>query len=155
MLDRFWNKVNKTSDCWIWTASRNKKKYGCFKLKGKTELAHRISWEIHNGTIPDGMSVCHHCDNPPCVRPDHLFLGTNKDNVNDRISKKRFVDFNWLKPYQQAGEKNPSSKLCQIDVDSIRKLYSDGLMTRKELGLRYNVTRCCIDNIINKKSWCK
>src|SRR4030043_361681 len=99
---RFWNKVNKTDDCWIWTAYCNKKEYGCFKFQDKSELAHRVSWIIHNGPIPNGLHVLHKCDNPPCVRPDHLFLGTDKDNANDRISKGRFVDLNWLKTYQQS-----------------------------------------------------
>jgi hypothetical protein len=84
-MDSFWNKVNKTSGCWIWTAA-NKDGYGRYSNSG---YAHRISWEMHFGKIPAGMFVCHKCDNPPCVNPDHLFLGTNQDNVNDMRAKGR------------------------------------------------------------------
>ena len=92
---RFWAKVAKTDDgCWNWTASKRYKGYGAFcyyrddgtLVQGR---AHRYSWEIHNGDIPDGMFVLHSCDNPACVNPDHLFLGTNQDNVDDMMRKGR------------------------------------------------------------------
>lgn len=85
----FWDCVAKTELCWIWTASKNSDGYGGLKLDGKSKKAHRVSWEMHNGPIPPGMHVLHRCDNPPCVRPDHLFLGTHKKNMEDRELKKR------------------------------------------------------------------
>jgi hypothetical protein len=87
---RFWNKVNKKdkNKCWEWQAGKSNR-YGAFKINGRTIGAHIFSWEIHNGKIPDGLFVCHKCDNPGCVNPDHLFLGTNKDNCDDRDKKKR------------------------------------------------------------------
>lgn len=89
-MDRFWSKVNKTDGCWLWIASRHKKGYGQFKLDGKMRKAHRVAWELTYGPIPPDKNVCHTCDNPPCVRPDHLFLGTNGDNVRDAVKKGRW-----------------------------------------------------------------
>lgn len=96
--ERFWAKVNKDGPtvraelgpCWAWTADRNHKGYGRLQLGGNVvELAHRYSWALHVGPIPEGMLVCHHCDNPVCVRPEHLFVGTAKDNTADMIAKGR------------------------------------------------------------------
>lgn len=86
---RFWSKVQKTSGCWEWMARRDKDGYGQFRLKGKMRGAHKASWELTHGSIPDGLWVLHKCDNPSCVRPDHLFLGTAKDNTQDMVSKDR------------------------------------------------------------------
>ena len=93
-LARFWAKVVKTpgDGCWTWTAAADTWGYGVFRLGGRCdgqEGAHRFSYRMSFGEIPDGLSVCHRCDNPPCVRPDHLFLGTAKDNARDAISKGR------------------------------------------------------------------
>jgi hypothetical protein len=86
---RFWSKVDKSGDCWTWTAGRDGK-YGKFCMpKGQSCRAHRISYEMAHGPIPDGMFVCHRCDNPLCVRPDHLFIGSNRDNVHDAVRKGR------------------------------------------------------------------
>ena len=86
---RFWMSVTKDeSGCWLWTVAANGG-YGHLKRAGKRLLAHRVSWEIHNGAIPDGLWVLHRCDNPPCVNPAHLFLGTPGDNVLDCVSKGR------------------------------------------------------------------
>lgn len=88
-MDRFWNKVKKTDNCWFWTAGTFDDGYGKFKFEKKNRKAHRISWLLTNGDIPEGMLVCHHCDNPLCVKPSHLFLGTPKDNTQDMIKKGR------------------------------------------------------------------
>lgn len=87
--DRFWRKVVKGDGCWLWTGHRGSGGYGRFWLNGKQVLAHRTSWEITNGPIPDGLYACHRCDNPPCVKPAHLFLGTALDNAEDRDRKGR------------------------------------------------------------------
>lgn len=89
MIQNFWKKVVKTEGCWKWTASK-KDGYGMFGVGNKkTKKAHRISWELCRGSIPEGLHVLHRCDNPECSNPDHLFLGTNLDNFNDMISKGR------------------------------------------------------------------
>ncbi len=90
-LDDFWKKVDKDlrNPCWIWLAAKDLEGYGFFWFKNKQVRSHRFSWEITHGKIPNGLFVCHHCDNPSCVRPDHLFLGTCQDNALDMISKGR------------------------------------------------------------------
>jgi hypothetical protein len=88
---RFWKKVKKTDSCWLWTAVLAGFGYGRIYSKGSMRLAHRVSWELHNGAIPPGMCVLHHCDNPACVNPEHLFLGTYKDNDDDAIAKGRVI----------------------------------------------------------------
>lgn len=88
--DRFWPKVQKTGNCWEWQGSRNAKGYGQFITSyRRATAAHRWSYEARYGPIPSDMVVCHRCDNPPCVRPDHLFLGTDMDNALDREHKGR------------------------------------------------------------------
>lgn len=91
---RFWHKVEVKSEaeCWEWKGNKNKTGYGLLWISDRPaakRLAHRLSWEIHNGEIPDELGVLHKCDNPPCVNPAHLFLGTFRDNMKDKISKER------------------------------------------------------------------
>lgn len=111
--NRFWEKVNKNSStlechagiglCWIWTGAHLKDGYGEIFFNGQIVLAHRTSWELHYGVIPKEMQVLHRCDNPPCVRPDHLFLGTNHDNVLDSVSKGRRAKINSKKTHCPQG----------------------------------------------------
>jgi hypothetical protein len=91
---RFWAKVQKTDSCWLWTGCKSRG-YGRFRSRGNkvtSQRTHRVSWEIAHGPIPDGLKVLHRCDTPACVRPDHLFLGTQKENVWDSIQKGRHVN---------------------------------------------------------------
>jgi hypothetical protein len=94
LIDRLWAKVDKTGDCWIWTGACDSKGYGRIGAGGRggrLVRPHRVVYEAEHGAIPEGMYVCHHCDNPPCVRPEHLFLGTNQDNQLDAVAKGRIA----------------------------------------------------------------
>lgn len=91
---RFWIKVKKTDSCWLWMAGKFHFGHGRFKIRNKNKQAHRVSWEMKNGPIPNGMLVCHKCDVPSCVNPDHLFLGTYKDNMQDSLLKGRNYEAN-------------------------------------------------------------
>ncbi len=93
-VTRFWAKVKKGQGCWEWQASTNLAGYGVFWVEGKAGLAHRVSWEIANGPVPGELCVLHECDNPPCVNPTHLFIGTRADNYADMVAKGR----RWCKP---------------------------------------------------------
>lgn len=90
LADRFWAKVDISGDCWLWSgAIYAESGYGRLSFQRKALGAHRVAWQLVNGPIPDGMLVCHRCDNPPCVRADHLFLGTQSDNIADMWAKGR------------------------------------------------------------------
>ena len=108
-MKRFFDKIEKTDTCWIWKAGlRGKTGYGAFKLNSKVIDAHRVSYELHHGVIPDGVYVCHTCDNRKCVNPDHLFLGTAKDNWQDGFDKNRIkllggIDTEKLKKHPSRG----------------------------------------------------
>jgi hypothetical protein len=93
LWDRFIEKVQKTDTCWIWTGASQDNRYGYLHVrnsKNPNALAHRVSWELHFGPVPDGMNVCHRCDNTRCVQPDHLFLGTQSENITDMHRKGRW-----------------------------------------------------------------
>lgn len=147
LLEAFWSKVDKRGEdeCWNWTAARDKRKgYGLFGTKkiSKSTKAHRISWELVHGPAPDGMSVCHHCDNPPCVNPKHLFLGTNYDNVLDKLSKNR----------QQKGEDFPSAILTERAVVEVFELNQLG-MNNEEIGRVIGVGSTTISHILRGHDW--
>jgi hypothetical protein len=86
---RFWARVDKSGECWLWTGPRDKDGYGKANVRRRALRAHRVSWTMANGAIPEGLIVCHRCDTPACVRPDHLWLGTQLDNVRDMTAKGR------------------------------------------------------------------
>lgn len=113
LVDRFWAKVRKSDGCWEWKAALNRAGYGMIGLGGRgdgIERAHRVSWEIHFGTPPGAMFVCHRCDNRRCVRPDHLFLGTNDDNVADMLAKGRGST-----PPKMTGVTNCRARVIEFD----------------------------------------
>ena len=150
--ERFWEKVEKTDGCWLWTAYKNADGYGKFRISGKSHSAHRFSWILHNGPIPElpdtdyrGTCVLHRCDTPPCVNPDHLFLGSQLDNMVDRGSKDRQA--------HQPGETNPRAILTELEVSSIRTLYGHGGYTQKELGIKFGCGRSTVSHIVNNKTW--
>jgi hypothetical protein len=138
-FDRFIEKFRLGDGCWEWSGSRNREGYGVAFVDGSTP-AHRLSWETFVGLIPDGMVVCHKCDNPPCVNPDHLFLGTRADNNADRDRKKRHVALR--------GERNGWARLTSGDVAVIR-----GSGTAVDLSRRFGVSVRHIYNIKSGKVW--
>lgn len=146
-MQRFWSKVQKTNTCWNWTAFVNHNGYGRFSFKSKPMHAHRFSWELHNGPIPDGLNVLHRCDNPKCVNPSHLFLGTQKDNVKDMVKKNRQSN-----KMGRKGESHSQNKLNEANIKRIRELYLKSF-TQKELAKLFKVSQSQISRIVNNKNW--
>lgn len=147
LTERFWPKVNQTGSCWNWTGpivattGRGRAYVQLIDGKRKFGAAHRIAWELSNGPIPKGMVVCHRCDNPICCRPDHLFLGTQADNMADMVAKGR--QRNGINP----GEKNGSVKLTDEQVAQLRQDRVTG-MTYSELGRRYGIGKSQVCRIV-------
>lgn len=100
---RFFAKVDKTDGCWLWTAGKFPNGYGKFRHEGKFKKAHRVSFEHHVGPIPLGMLICHRCDVRRCVNPDHLFVGTQKQNIQDAMAKGRFWPVHYRKTHCRHG----------------------------------------------------
>lgn len=146
LAERFWEKVDRRGpdECWEWTASINRKGYGGISTGSirrgdyKRHIASRVSWELHYGPIPDGMFVCHNCDNPPCVNPAHLWLGTHTENLQDMSAKGR--------------ASTPSAKLTKEQVIEIRQLYADG-MGQTAIAERYDVRHEAIYKIVHRLRW--
>jgi TPR repeat protein len=144
LKDRFYSKVRGNDDeCWIWLGSTFNGRYGRYSIGKKSFSAHRISYVLSNGPIGN-LLVCHSCDNILCVRPDHLWLGTPKDNTQDMLNKNRGPE--------QKGSKNPQAKLIEKDVKKIRAKYNKGC-TLKELAISFEVSIASISNIVRRKSW--
>lgn len=146
----FWANVEKTNTCWNWVGSKSSKKgegggYGQFWVDGKMVRVHRFSYELHKGKITNGLFVCHTCDNSLCVNPDHLWLGTNKENITDMMRKQR----GHVKP----GEENPQAKLTWEKVRQIRELYVKNEMGYKKLGRLFSVNWRTIADILKNVTW--
>jgi hypothetical protein len=145
---RFWSKVDikDLNECWEWKASCFHNGYGQFGLNYKMVRTNRLAWELVHGPIPEGMCVLHHCDNPKCCNAkntkDHLFLGTNQDNIDDKVNKNR----------QAHGENHGSVKLTEEQVLEVRRLRKEGYKQR-ELADMFGVSQVQIHNIINRKQW--
>lgn len=141
---RLLSKVIKTDGCWNWTGSHNGQGYGTvFSDSHRKTYVHRLAYELWLGKIPSGMCVCHHCDNSRCVRPDHLFLGTAKDNMADCAKKGRSA----------FGEKNGHAILTSDHVLQIKRIYSEGGITQQALGLQFGVSREVIGNVVRGRNW--
>ena len=156
----FWSQVDKNGPvhpvlgtaCWPWIGgSRTEWGYGLIRWRNgsgrdKRPLlrAHRVAWELTNGPVPDGLFVCHHCDNPPCCNPAHHFLGTTQDNTADKVAKGRSPSL--------SGEAHPQAKLTAADVVAIRQLAGDGA-SPLEIAERFGVARVTIYGIVHRRSW--
>jgi len=149
IISRFWPKVDKLdkTSCWIYKGSKVNG-YGCLSIGHKGYLAHRISYLIHYGKLETNENVCHHCDNPPCVNPHHLFKGTMKDNCKDRDQKNRGV----LPKNRASGESNGRCKLTTQSVKEIKEKYETGNWTHRSLGKEYGVSHTQVRYIINNIS---
>lgn len=176
--ERFWVKVDKSprqSGCWHWTAFRDSDGYGRFWLDGTMVSASRAAWILTKGDVPPGMEVLHRCDNPRCVNPDHLFLGTKTDNMADRDRKGRVARGDnhgrrlhpeayehlrgdgWYATHQNqaSGENHGSAKLTWDDVHAIRREYLDSLgkVNQRMLGEKYGVDQTTVSEILLNKKW--
>lgn len=145
--ERFWPKVDKRGldDCWEWTGCRVTYGYGQIRQGrrcGRKLLSHRVSWELHNSTIPTGMYVCHSCDNPPCVNPRHLFLGTNKDNQEDARRKGRRI----------FGERSPHAKLTDRKVIRMRRIRKTGL-SQEKIAAMFSISLSQTQKILKGEKW--
>lgn len=140
---RFWPKVSKTDSCWLWMGAKIQDGYGSFGFGEKVVSAHRVSWELHNGPIPNGLCVLHKCDVRNCVNPDHLFLGTRDDNMADRNRKGR----------QARGEKSGRAKLTNAVVIAIRRRYAAGGTSIRKLASEFCISKSQILSVVTFKSW--
>lgn len=150
--------VNEETGCWEWIGLRDKNGYGRIKLERKTRGVHRVFYSIMISDVPDEMLVCHHCDNPPCCNPEHLFLGTNQDNTADRHKKGRDASgdrhFSRTHPELLArGKKNGSAKLTDADVLEIRERYIPYRCSCPMLAAEFNVSKSAIFRIVKRKNW--
>ncbi len=144
LTERFWEKVSITSGCWLWKGARHPFGYG---MIGKTRsnsitTAHRVCWELCRGPIPTGLQVLHRCDNPPCVNPNHLFLGTQKDNMMDCTMKKRIA----------YGQRVSSTKLNERDVVTIRQLSKSGISYQK-IANEFDISIATAWMAIKRRNW--
>jgi hypothetical protein len=140
VAERFWAKVEKTEGgCWLWTASRHPKGYGLLSFGNRPARAHRVAWQLTNGDIPPGLFVCHRCDNPPCCNPEHLFLGTNTDNMRDASQKGRL----------SGGPGQP--KLTAEQVIGARQRHPG--VCYSALAKEFGVTFECIKNAVRGFTW--
>ncbi len=147
LLEAYWDKVDKRGpdECWEWIGAREKLKgYGLFGTKriSKSTKAHRIAWELEHGEIPEGLLVCHHCDNPPCCNPRHLFIGTPLDNTTDSVKKDR----------HNRGERHPDARLKDEDIHNIFALNQEG-KTHQEIGEALRIEGSYVSQILSGRKW--
>jgi hypothetical protein len=139
--ERFMRWVELGDKCWIWKGATLRTGYGAFGIGPRK--SHRVSYELFNGPIPPGKMVCHSCDNPPCVNPEHLWIGTNRENILDSIKKGR-------KPAMK-GELNGMAKIKKMDAENIRNM--GGKFTQSILAHKFGISRTQVSRILGGKRW--
>jgi hypothetical protein len=136
-------RVNAQTHCWEWQGCFDKDGYGFFRHQGKNRRAHRVAFKLHNGTLPTDAYVLHACDNPKCVNPEHLLLGTNADNIADMIAKGRSL----------RGSTNHNSKLTEEQVAGIRTLTERFYISQRSIAKSLNVSQVLVSCICRGKTW--
>lgn len=152
-MDRFWTKVDMSRGvdaCWEWAGYVNRRGYGELTVNGQRVSTHRLAYTLAIGEIPDGILVCHKCDNRACCNPNHLFLGTNADNMHDMVQKGRNSKG---KPQIHLGEQNGNHKLTTEQVISIRERYAAGGITQKELAQEFEISPTQLSRIVRGLFW--
>lgn len=151
LAERFWSKVDRRGDaeCWPWRGATTDAAFGYGYLgvtRGQSQLrAHRVSWELHFGPVPAGLVVCHHCDNPPCVNPAHLFIGDRADNNRDRGQKGRGGNLR--------GERGGNARLTTDQVRTIRHLVSEGSRMHRDIASDFGISATTMSRIVNRHTW--
>lgn len=146
-MEKYTDRSDGPNACWPWMRYRTARGYGFVGIAtGRGTGAHRVAWEIANGPIPDGMWVLHRCDNPPCCNPAHLFLGTNLDNIADKVAKGR-------QRGPGPGAKNHQAKLTSGHVAEIRARFARGNVLQRELAAEFGVTQATISRAVRGESW--
>lgn len=140
---RFWARVRKDGDCLVWGGS-TAGGYGTIRVNRRLERTHRFAWVLAHGPVPGGLHVLHRCDNRRCVNVSHLFLGTNADNIADRVAKGR--------SWRPRGERNGRAKLTVTDVRLIRALRADGWL-QVPLARRFGVSQRLVSLIVRGENW--
>lgn len=153
----FWNRVNKecANGCWEWQGAKNGAGYGSVNWGKRVLKTHRLAYELIYGPIPDGLYICHHCDNSSCCNPDHLFAGTSSDNAKDRDRKNRrdFTLWRPKHPENRSGENHHKAKLNDESVRTIIKKHCKDGVPKSHLAREYGVSCDTIRNIITRKNW--
>ena len=142
----FWSKaaIKDNDECWEWQHAIQSKGYGAVGIgNGKVALAHRVAYQLAKGEISPGLCVLHKCDNRKCINPNHLFLGTNRDNIDDMVKKGR----------QLSGERHPKAKLNIEKVKSIRALYSTGNYSYADLAKEFGIVPSYAKDVIKGDYW--
>lgn len=142
--ERFESKFTKSDGCWEWTAGKFWDGYGSFRVAERKQKAHRVAYQLYVGEIPEGLCVCHHCDNRKCVNPAHLFLGTSNENMRDRDNKGRVA----------SGEKSGRAKLTEEQVIEARARYKDGVHI-VDLAKEFGVAQSTMSYIVHHLRWTK
>lgn len=149
--DRLFEKVEKITEsgCWVWTGAMDSAGYGRMAFNNRIDGAHRVAYQLFIGPIEKGLFICHHCDVKLCVRPDHLFAGTQKHNIQDCVRKGR------LGHQRATGEIHGAAKLSNFLVKRIRQMYSSKLYSQTELARLFNIGQTAISSIVTRQTWRK
>lgn len=140
---RFWRKVEKSDGCWLWRGARNQSGYGHLKVAGEWWIAHRRAWVLAGHELPADRDLCHRCDNPACVRPNHMFVGTRADNMRDAKAKGRTA----------SGERHGRSRLSAEVVRELRRVRNADGLTYKALGARFGISPQHAHYIVTQRYW--